>query len=107
MDKHNELGNLSSDIQTREEEVDDSRCEHGCYRAIRESSPPVKFQETGLVEKKVVIWKEKTNTKIKTDAEKSTTNTPGTELEDEPHTGREEDAPYKKTKIDNSSRFCK
>ena len=37
--------------------------------------------------------KDKTNIKITTDAEKSTTNTPDTELVDEPRAASEEDAP--------------
>jgi len=36
---------------------------------------------------------EETNAKIRTDAEKSTTNTPEIEVVDEPHTVREEDTP--------------
>ena len=45
--------------------------------------------------------REKTNIKITTDAEKSTASTAVSEPVDEPHTASEEDAPKKKTNIDN------
>ena len=40
-----------------------------------------------------MLRNKETNTKITTDAEKSTANTPDIELMDEPHTSSEEDAP--------------
>ena len=50
-DEHSESGNLSDDTQTGEDEVDDSRYEHGRCRAVRESFPPVKFRGSGVVKK--------------------------------------------------------
>jgi len=43
-DLPNDVGNISSGIKSGEEEVDDSGYEHDCCRAVRKSSPPVKFQ---------------------------------------------------------------
>jgi hypothetical protein len=51
------------------------------------------FGDQVLLRNKRLCRKEKTNAKITTDAEKSTTNTPVIELVDEPHTASEEDAP--------------
>jgi len=39
--EHNEEGKLICSTQTREEEVDDGCCEHGCCRAVRNPFPPV------------------------------------------------------------------
>jgi len=52
------------------------------------------FGDSGLVEKQGVLWKEKTNTKIMTDPEKSRTDTPVFVLVDEPlGKASEKDAP--------------
>ena len=91
-DEYNQSGNVASRTQTKEEKVDDGRCEHSCCRAVGKSSPPDKLG-SGLVEKEGALRKEKTNAKIETDTEKSTTNTPVSELVDEPHIASEEDAP--------------
>ena len=83
-----------SGIKTGEEEVNDGRYEHGCCRAVRKPSPPNKFfVNSGLAKKQEACSKEKTYTRITTDAEKSTTNTPVIDLVDESHsTSSEEDA---------------
>ena len=50
-DEYNEYSNFSSSVQASEEEIDDGRYEHGCYRAVVKSLPPVKFQGLGLAKK--------------------------------------------------------
>jgi len=51
------------------------------------------FGDQVLLREIRVFRKEKTNARIMTDAEKSRTNAPDTELVDEPHTASKEDAP--------------
>ena len=91
MKEHNGRGGYGSSAQTKEKEIDDGYCEHGCRRAVRKSSSPVK--SWGIRPYYEIIHsKAKTNMKITTDAEKSTTKAPFIEIVDESYTASEEDS---------------
>ena len=91
-DEYNEYGNLISGIKTGKEEVDDSRHEHGCSRAVRKSPPPIKFLRNQVLLGNKGPCNKKTNRRITTDAEKIAKDTPVIELVGKPYAMSVEDA---------------